>query len=98
MRPRRVTVSLERTAHDLTLHVRDDGNGFDPIVARQNGGLGLVSIEERARLVKGTVNIQSEPGSGTTIVVRVPADVADRGHEREVTGSRSSAAARRGHA
>lgn len=94
-RARRVTVSLERTARDLSLHVKDDGNGFDPIVARQNGGLGLVSIEERARLVKGTVNIQSDPGLGTTVSVRVPADVADRVHEREVTGSPSAAAARR---
>jgi signal transduction histidine kinase len=54
-----VTVSLTRDGDDLTLSVTDDGMGFDVARARQNGGLGLVSIEERARLMKGLVTIRS---------------------------------------
>jgi two-component system sensor histidine kinase UhpB len=69
-----VTVSLTRDGDDLTLSVTDDGMGFDVARARQNGGLGLVSIEERARLMKGLVTIRSRLRHGTTIDVRVPLD------------------------
>jgi nitrate/nitrite-specific signal transduction histidine kinase len=52
--------------------VTDDGAGFDVPAARRNGGLGLSSIEERARLVHGHVTIRSRHGHGTSIDVRVP--------------------------
>jgi two-component system sensor histidine kinase UhpB len=71
-RARHASVSLSRTDSELTLAVGDDGEGFDPVAARERGGLGLVSIEERARLMKGAMTIRSEPGRGTTIEVRVP--------------------------
>ena len=70
------TVSLVRD-HDLALEIADDGEGFDIAAARQRDGLGLVSIEERARLMQAQARIESEPGGGTTIQVRVPAEVAD---------------------
>ena len=69
---RRILVSLERHGRDLRLAVADDGEGFDPGADRQNGGLGLVSIEERARLARGYATIRSAPDQGTTIEVRVP--------------------------
>jgi signal transduction histidine kinase len=71
------TVSLARGIQGLTLAVADDGEGFDPAAARMKDGVGLVSIVERARLVRGLAEIWSEPGGGTTIHVSVPADVAD---------------------
>jgi signal transduction histidine kinase len=52
--------------------VRDEGPGFDVNVVRAKGGLGLVSIRERARLVGGHAEISSAPGDGATILVRVP--------------------------
>ncbi len=80
---RRATVFVARGDSDLTLAVTDDGRGFDPVTARTDDGLGLVSIEERARLVQGKVTIRSQPGRGTTIEVRVPLAVVDRAEEPE---------------
>jgi signal transduction histidine kinase len=74
---RRVTVSLASVDSDLLLTVTDDGAGFDVLAARRNGGLGLSSIEERARLVHGHVTIRSQQGHGTSIEVRVPRDAGD---------------------
>jgi signal transduction histidine kinase len=67
-----IDLTLFEQDDSLTLSVTDDGGGFDPGGVRNNGGLGLVSIEERARLVKGEVTIHSGPQQGTTISVRVP--------------------------
>ena len=57
--------------------MRDDGGGFDPsVIARDSegaaGGLGLVGMAERARLVGGELDVRSAPGGGTTITLRVP--------------------------
>jgi signal transduction histidine kinase len=69
---RRANVSLTRQNAHLTLTVADDGDGFDLTRGRANGGLGLVSIEERARLLEGEAAVRSSPRQGTTIEVRVP--------------------------
>ena len=69
-------VSISRDPLGLTLSITDDGEGFDIEGVRQNGGLGLVSIEERARLVRGSATFHSHPGVGTIIVVRIPVDGA----------------------
>jgi signal transduction histidine kinase len=46
--------------------------GFDPELIKDTPGLGLVSMQERVRLVKGAILITSRPLSGTEINVRVP--------------------------
>jgi len=74
---RHATVSLRKIDSDLRLTVTDDGAGFDVLTARRNGGLGLSSIEERARLVHGLVTIRSRQGHGTSIDVRVSRDGSD---------------------
>jgi signal transduction histidine kinase len=75
---RRLSVSIVRADPDVQLTITDDGKGFDVDAVRRGGfGLGLVSMEERAHLLGGTVSIVSIPGQGTTIRFRVPA-VADR--------------------
>jgi Signal transduction histidine kinase len=66
------TVSLARDATHVSLKIADDGEGFDVAATRPNPGLGLLSMEERARMLQGTVVIHSEPGEGTTIEVRIP--------------------------
>jgi signal transduction histidine kinase len=57
---------------EIHLTVSDLGKGFDLEAARQGRGLGLTSMQERVRLVNGSIVIQSKPMSGTNIHVRVP--------------------------
>jgi two-component system sensor histidine kinase UhpB len=65
------SVSLARSVDRLELTIADRGRGFEP-AAVPRGGLGLLSIEERARLVGGTVTITSAPGRGTRLHVHIP--------------------------
>ena len=75
---RHATVSLVRGDHEVALSISDDGAGFDPQSARGNGGLGLLSMEERARLIHGTATITSRPGAGTEVVIRLPISAYDQ--------------------
>ena len=71
---RRLSVSLSRSDNRVDLAVTDEGRGFDlEAVRRIGGGLGLVSIEERAHVIGGDVQIVTGLGQGTTIHVRAPA-------------------------
>ncbi|HKW10726.1 MAG TPA: MASE1 domain-containing protein [Gemmatimonadaceae bacterium] len=65
-------VTLHTSENALDLQIADDGMGFDENAARRRGGLGLTSIDERVRLVGGTVRVDSSPGHGTRISIRVP--------------------------
>ena len=60
-----ITVKLARTGELLRLRIEDTGTGFDP--AAVSDGMGLVSMQERLRLVGGTLVIKSSPGEGTVI-------------------------------
>jgi PAS domain S-box-containing protein len=68
----RAYVRLTRQADQLEMRVRDEGRGFNPD-AGNGQGIGLMNIEERVRLLNGTLLINSHPGSGAEIIVRVPA-------------------------
>ncbi len=65
-------VSLSGTDKGLRVSIRDRGAGFDPGSRSGKGGLGLISIEERARLLGGTLGIRSRPGLGCRITVDIP--------------------------
>jgi signal transduction histidine kinase len=65
-------VELRGTLEAVDLAVRDRGVGFVLEEAMNNRGMGLVSMQERVNLVNGTLCIDSQPGHGTTIHVRVP--------------------------
>jgi PAS domain S-box-containing protein len=68
-----VEVILERRADHVSLIVEDDGVGFDPGGLNGDGrGFGLLGMQERAALVGATLEIESAPGEGTTILVRMP--------------------------
>jgi PAS domain S-box-containing protein len=69
---RRAVVELDGGADAVDLRIVDDGAGFDPRLVDGKGGLGLVSMRERLRLVGGAIAIDSRPGAGTRIDVRVP--------------------------
>jgi signal transduction histidine kinase len=67
----RVSVMLEYRYDELLVIVEDNGRGFQPEVERH--GLGLIGINERVALVGGKLNIESAPGLGTTLAIRIPA-------------------------
>jgi signal transduction histidine kinase len=69
---RHIEVELRGAPDGINLTVRDAGLGFDPEGVKNNRGLGLVSMQERVNLVKGTFSIDARPGRGTTIHVRLP--------------------------
>jgi signal transduction histidine kinase len=69
---RRFEVRLWAERGALHLTVQDSGSGFDREAVKQGRGLGLTSMEERIKLVNGTLSIASQPRRGTTIHARVP--------------------------
>jgi PAS domain S-box-containing protein len=68
----KVRVALSGKKAGITLRVEDTGDGFDLKEVKGKGGLGLISMEERVRLLNGKFTIESHPGEGTTVDVFVP--------------------------
>lgn len=66
------SIDLRRIANQVRLEVRDAGAGFNLEQAKLNGGLGLVSMQERVHLMKGTFLVETKANHGTKIVVSVP--------------------------
>jgi signal transduction histidine kinase len=81
-------VEVSGSSEGIRLTVEDDGAGFDMTRPESRAGLGFVSMQERLRALRGTVQINSAPSRGTVIDVRVPATnvVSDRGGETPRTG------------
>jgi signal transduction histidine kinase len=69
-RATRVTVSVAETTDHVDIAVGDDGVGFDPDASVE--GFGLIGMRERVTLVGGTMEVDSKPGSGTTVHCRIP--------------------------
>jgi ligand-binding sensor domain-containing protein/signal transduction histidine kinase len=70
-RPSAVTVTIRAEDGNVVLEVIDDGRGFDPQAVSDKGGLGLVSMRERAEKLVGTLTITSAPGEGTNVQVSI---------------------------
>ena len=67
----RISVQLRQVQTRVVLEIIDDGVGFDPAAARENGGLGLRGIAERVAQLGGTLSLQSAPEVGTQLRVEV---------------------------
>lgn len=74
-----IDVSVDLASNPITLSIADDGVGFDPDALRtgccadSNVGLGLLNMREMATFAGGQVDIESAPGAGTRINVRIQA-------------------------
>ena len=68
-----VEIALEVQGGELCLRVSDDGRGFDPQAQRAQS-FGLVGMRERVLMLGGRLALDSTPGEGTTLVVRVALD------------------------
>jgi signal transduction histidine kinase len=73
---RNATIDLRKTEHEIHLLVRDDGKGFEIREIKKEGtlssGMGISDMEERARLLKGKLNIVSRISRGTTVKLIIP--------------------------
>jgi PAS domain S-box-containing protein len=73
----RVDIVLERSDEQVSLIVEDNGIGFNPAEARtRRGGFGLRGMRERAAVAGAECVIESAPGRGTTVILRVPVTAA----------------------
>ena len=66
----RVEVILSAQRRRMRAEVADDGRGFDPASVRE--GLGISGMRERASALGGRLEIESEPGKGTSVGVEIP--------------------------
>ena len=67
-----IQVSVSRNQDWVTLRIQDDGVGFSTGELRRRTGLGVISMQERIRHVKGTLSLASQPGKGAVILASVP--------------------------
>jgi signal transduction histidine kinase len=71
--PHRIRVRLDVSGAAVRLTVSDEGSGFDlAVTARTSRRLGLASMRERAEALGGTLQVDTEPGAGTTVMLEVP--------------------------
>jgi signal transduction histidine kinase len=73
---RSVSITVDQSPTCVEMIIKDDGKGFNvQETLRSPGsykGIGLHSMQERATLLTGTFKVESAPGYGTTIIVRIP--------------------------
>ena len=69
---RHADIAIERDDAALVVRIEDDGVGFSPQAPRKPNSFGLLGLRERASLLGGEVMIDSAPGEGTIVEVRLP--------------------------
>jgi PAS domain S-box-containing protein len=69
-----VTITLRQSGDALSVEIEDDGEGFEPErrALTAGSGMGLLCMEERARLLDGTLRIESAPGKGAVVRAMLP--------------------------
>lgn len=86
-RAKHVSLSIERQNGEIVGRIVDDGVGFDPneglSTHLEEGGFGLLGMRERVEQFNGQIKIESQPGAGTSILIRIPLDgeTDDRGKQ-----------------
>jgi two-component system, NarL family, sensor histidine kinase UhpB len=69
-----VNISLCRKGCDLLLEISDNGCGINPKQVASLTAYGMMSMQERARMCRGALEITSSPGAGTTLILTIPLD------------------------
>jgi len=77
----KVTITAQATRYSFSLTVADNGKGFDTSILtpgqRRKDSFGLFSIKERLEYLGGVLDIQSEQGAGTRVILNVPVSLED---------------------
>ena len=66
-----VIVQVSNSAEQISITVEDDGNGFDTAVLNHARGIGWSNIQNRVEFLKGKLDINSEPGKGTSVHIEI---------------------------
>lgn len=66
-----ILVQCIQNGHRFLITVEDNGTGFNPLQIRTRKGMGIDNIKSRVSMMKGTINIESAPGAGTTINIEL---------------------------
>ncbi|KIL42998.1 histidine kinase [Jeotgalibacillus campisalis] len=66
-----ISVKVEIRQDRITVVIKDNGKGFDPLQKKQ-GSFGFIGMRERVELLAGEMTVNSKPGSGTLIMIQVP--------------------------
>jgi two-component system, NarL family, sensor kinase len=64
-------VQVSKTNGDISITVEDDGKGFNPLILQGAKGIGWSNIQSRVEYLKGTLDVQSEPGKGTSVHIEL---------------------------
>jgi signal transduction histidine kinase len=82
-RANNISFAVEKNEDHVSFFVEDDGEGFDMNQAKARNfdarGMGLATMEERARMLGAALNIESQPGEGTRIVLMIPIEKGGMG-------------------
>ena len=84
-----VDVRLQATDSGLEVAVVDNGRGFDPghvASDTMRQGMGLMSMRERAELLNGSLSVQSSPGAGCQVILRIPLEEGKVGTHPNTSG------------
>jgi ligand-binding sensor domain-containing protein/signal transduction histidine kinase len=68
----RVTITFEKEASHYLLEVKDNGRGVQPSDLRKRTSFGVLGMQERAHVFRGSLTLAGEPGKGTTVRVKIP--------------------------
>lgn len=67
-----ITIQIVKHETELTIMIEDNGVGFDTKKMNEFSGIGLKNITSRIEFLKGSVNFDSVPGKGTTVIIEIP--------------------------
>ncbi len=66
------SISITQHKDSLSIIIEDNGIGFNPKKIIKNEGMGLTSIEKRVEHLEGTMEVDSTPGKGTSVLIDIP--------------------------
>lgn len=64
-------VQVTKTNDVISITVEDDGKGFDSNLMKQSKGIGWTNIQNRVEFLKGKIDVQTEPGQGTSVLIEI---------------------------